>query len=234
MPSRGCGRGHPQQARGRRATSDEWCEIDGQRRWWWGRFEMRNNVRTEQRGDGESVCFRKQDDSWFTPGSESQKAAVLEGGQLGCGGKGRARGPIYCPRAIWHPGWLLQCALPRTLAHTRRPGPTAWCRRRRPRVPHHQDTVASWPPCNRGRVIEEKSVEPEVGWLLSLQGGRGPIPAPRRRPLRPVAWRHNSLMRSGRPFCRARNGASPLNPPRRRHPLRTSNVGIGTTTTCST
>ena len=99
---------------------------------------------------------------------------------------------------------------------------------------HHQDTVASWPPCDRGRVIEEKSVEPEVGWLLSLQGGRGPIPAPRRRPLRPVAWRHNSLMRSGRPFCRARNGASPLNPPRRRHPLRTSNVGIGTTTTCST
>ena len=64
------------------------------------------------------------------------------------------------------------------------------------------------------------------GGRSPCKGGGGPIPAPRRRPLRPVAWRHNPLMRSGRPFCRARNGASPLNPPRRRHPLRTGSVDI--------
>ena len=116
MPSRGCGRGHPQQARGRRATSDEWCEIDGQRRWWWGRFEMRNNVRTEQRGDGESVCFRKQDDSWFSSAVRARKQQSWRATWLW--GKGTGPGAIYCPRAIWHPGWLLQCALPRGLAHT--------------------------------------------------------------------------------------------------------------------
>ena len=197
---------------------------------------MRNNVRTEQRGDGESVCFRKQDDSWVSSAVRARKQQSWRATWLW--GKGTGPGCHILPQSDLA-SWLdVAMRSPEgTRTHAARPGlagPTAWCRRRRPRVPITRIPWLPGPPVRQGQGHRRKVCGTRSGVVaLPCKGGGGPIPAPRRRPLRPVAWRHNALMRSGRPFCRARNGAWPLNPPRRRHPLRTSNVGIGTTTASS-
>lgn len=122
-------------------------------------------------------------------GSESQEAAVQEGTQL-WGKKGRALGCHILPQSDF--ASLLPFAMRSEDTHTprgQRPGADGTANGANLGI-----TRIPWlpGPCDKGRVVEEKSVEPEgaeVGWPLPVLA-RGPIPAPRRRCLRPVAWRH--------------------------------------------
>ncbi len=140
----------------------------------WGRFEMRNNVRTEGRGDREPVCFRKQDDSWVSSAARARKQQSWRATWLW--GKGTGPGSHILPQSDLA-SWLVVAmrSLPRALART---PPDQGQRLGADRddqgcpSPGYRGFLA--PLCDRGRVIEEKSVEPEVGWSLSLQGGRGP------------------------------------------------------------
>ena len=106
-------------------------------------------------------------------GSESQEAAVLEG-NLVVGERDGPGVPYIAPERF---GILAGCCNALSPEGTRTPpdqgqrlaadGDDQGCP-----SPGYRGFLA--PLCDRGRVIEEKSVEPEVGWSLSLQGGRGP------------------------------------------------------------
>lgn len=105
---------------------------------------------------------------------------------------------------------LLPFAMRSEDTHT--PGPTAWCRR-------DSQWCQTWEsPGYRGFLApatgagsSKKSLWNQKGqkWGgLSLHAlARGPIPAPRRRCLRPVAWRHNCSDWSGLTLCRKRRVA---------------------------
>lgn len=124
-------------------------------------------------------------------GSESQEAAVQEGTQL-WGKKGRALGCHILPQSDF--ASLLPFAMRSEDTHT--PGANGL-------VPTGQPMVPTWEsPGYRGFLApatragsSKKSLWNQKGqkWgglSLSSVLARGPIPAPRRRCLRPVAWRH--------------------------------------------
>ena len=110
-------------------------------------------------------------------GSESQEAAVLEG-NLVVGERDGPGVPYIAPERF---GILAGCcnALSRGHSHTRR---QTRARRANGLVPtettkgaHHQDTVASWPPCATGAGSSKKSLwNQKWGGRSPCKGGRGP------------------------------------------------------------
>ena len=171
-------------------------------------------------------CPGKRKDYYYDCSALRREARARKqqfGDLLFVGERGGLRGvPYIGPREI-HPSLLPFAMRSDSFTHPWLNGPGvtdthgASCR----------DVGACCPPCLQGRAIEEKSVELKVGW--AALHARVSISAPRRTSCDKwlgavTVFARPKLTLNCVPCSRPvqnENGTSPLNPPTRRHPLRT-------------